>query len=114
VERLAFRRPRFFVLQLYINKVISLHNEELHNLYFWPIAIIMIMSRTMKWAGHVARTEEERNSYRILMRKRGGRRPLGRPRRRCVDNIKIDLTEIGWNGMDWIDLIRIETRGGLL
>jgi hypothetical protein len=48
--------------------------------------------------------EEKRNAYRILVGKPGGKRPLGRPRRRWVDNIKINLSEIGWGGMDWIDL----------
>jgi hypothetical protein len=47
---------------------------------------------------------EKRNAYRILVGKPEGKRPLERPRRRCVDNIKIDLREIGWYGMDWIDL----------
>jgi hypothetical protein len=55
-------------------------------------------------AGHVARMGEKRNAYRILVGKPEGKRPLGRPRRRCVDNIKMDLREIRWNGMDWIDL----------
>jgi hypothetical protein len=64
----------------------------------------MIKSRRMRWAGHVARMGETRNAYRILVGKPKGRRPLGRPRRRWVDNIKIDLREIGWDGMDWIDL----------
>jgi hypothetical protein len=48
--------------------------------------------------------EEKRNAYRILVGKPEGKRPLGRPRRRCVDNIKIDLRQIGWDGMGWIDL----------
>jgi hypothetical protein len=56
----------------------------------------------MAW--HVARIGEKRNAYRILVRKPEGRRPLGRPRRRRVDNIKMDLRETGWYGMDWIDL----------
>jgi hypothetical protein len=47
---------------------------------------------------------EKRNAYRILVGKPQGKRPLGRPRRRWVDNIEIDLTAIGWGGMDWIDL----------
>jgi hypothetical protein len=64
----------------------------------------MIKSRKMKWAGHVARMEEKRNAYRILVEKPEGRRPLGRPRRRWVDNIKIELREIGWDGVDWVDL----------
>jgi hypothetical protein len=58
----------------------------------------------MRWAGHVARIEEKRNSYRILMRKLESKRPLGRPRRRLVNDIKMDLREIGWDGMDMIDL----------
>jgi hypothetical protein len=61
-------------------------------------------SRRMRWAGHVARMGEKRNAYRILVGKPEGQRPLGRPRRTWVDNIKIDLREIGWDGMDWIDL----------
>jgi hypothetical protein len=58
----------------------------------------------MRWAGHVARIGEKRNAYRILVGKPEGKRPPGRPKRRWVDNIKIDLREIGWGGMDWIDL----------
>jgi hypothetical protein len=55
-------------------------------------------------AGHVARMGARRNAYRILVGKPEGKRPLGRPRRRWVDNIKRDLIEIGWDGMDWIDM----------
>jgi hypothetical protein len=58
----------------------------------------------MRWAGNVARIRETRNAYRILAGKPEGKRPLGRPRRRWVNNIKMDLEEIGWNGMDWIEL----------
>jgi hypothetical protein len=64
----------------------------------------MIKPRRMRWAGHVARMGDKRNTYRILVGKPEGKRPLGRPRRRWVDNIKIDLREIGWDGMDRIDL----------
>jgi hypothetical protein len=60
----------------------KLHNEELHNLYCSPNVIRMIKSRRMRWAGHVARMEEKRNAYRILMVKPEGKRPLGRPRSR--------------------------------
>jgi hypothetical protein len=81
----------------------KLHNEELHNLYSSQNIIRMNKSRRMRWAGHVARMGEMRTAYRILMGKPEGRRPLGRPRRRWVDNIKMDLREIGWDGMDWID-----------
>jgi hypothetical protein len=60
--------------------------------------------RRIKWAGHVARMREKRNAYRILMRNPEGKRPLGRSRRRWVDNIKMDLRKIGLDDMDWIDL----------
>jgi hypothetical protein len=58
----------------------------------------------MRWARHVARKEKTRNAYRILVGKAEGKRPLGRPRRRWVDNIKMDLKDIRWDGMGWIDL----------
>jgi hypothetical protein len=64
----------------------------------------MIMSRRMKLAWHVARMWEKRNVYRLLVGKLERKRPLGRPRRRWVDNIKMDLREIEWDGMDWINL----------
>jgi hypothetical protein len=83
----------------------KLHNEELHNLYSSPNIIRTIKSRRMRWAGHVALMGEKRNAYRILVGKPEGKRPLGRPRSRWVGNIKIDLREIGWDGMDCIDLI---------
>jgi hypothetical protein len=58
----------------------------------------------MRWAGHVARIGEKRNAYRILVGKPEGRGPLGRPRRMWVDNIKMDLREIGWDGVNWIEM----------
>jgi hypothetical protein len=64
---------------------------ELHNLYSSPSIIRMIKLRRMRWAGHVARMEEKRNAYRILVRKSEGNKPLGRPRRRWVDNIRMDI-----------------------
>jgi hypothetical protein len=82
----------------------KLHNEELHNLYS-SLSIIRIMkSRRMRWAGHVVGTGEKRNAFRVLVRKPEFKRPLGRPRHRWVDNIKVDPREIGCNGMNWIDL----------
>jgi hypothetical protein len=60
----------------------------------------MMKSRMMRWAGHVARIVERRNAYRILVGKPEGQRPLGRPRRRWLDNIKMDLREIEWDGVD--------------
>jgi hypothetical protein len=77
----------------------KLHNEELHNLYSSPNIIRMIKSRRMRWAEHAARMGETRNANRILVGKPEGKRPLGKPRRRWVD-----LREIGWDGMDWIEL----------
>jgi hypothetical protein len=82
----------------------NLHNEELQNLYSSPSIIRIIKSRRMRWAGHVARMGGKRKAYRIFVGKPQGNRPLGRPRRRWVDNIKIHLREIGWGGVDWVDL----------
>jgi hypothetical protein len=82
----------------------KLHNEELRDLYSSTSIIRIIKSIRMRWAGHVARMGEKRNAYRLLVGKPGGKRPLGRPRRRWVDNIKMDLLEIGWGGVDWIGL----------
>jgi hypothetical protein len=77
----------------------KLHNEELHNLYSSRSIIRMIKSRRMRWVGHVARMGEMRNAYRILVGKPEGKRPLGRPIRMWVDNIKMDLREIGRDGV---------------
>jgi hypothetical protein len=82
----------------------KLHNDELHDLYFSPNIVRVIKSRRMRWAGHVALMEEERGVYRVLVGKLEGKRPLGRPRRRWEDNIKMDLTEIGINGANWTQL----------
>jgi hypothetical protein len=64
----------------------------------------MMESRRMRYAGHVARMDKKRDAYRILVEKPEGRRPLGRPRHRWVDNIKIDLGEIGRDGVEWVNL----------
>jgi hypothetical protein len=61
-------------------------------------------ARRMRWAGHVARMREKRHAYRLLVGKPEGRRRLGRPRRRWVDNIRMDLVEVGWGDVDWIGL----------
>jgi hypothetical protein len=82
----------------------KLHNEELHNLYSSPSIIRMIKSRRIRWAGHVARMGEKRNAYRILVGNPYRKRSLGRPRCRSVDNIKMDIREIEWDGMGWIEL----------
>jgi hypothetical protein len=82
----------------------KLHNEELHNLCSSLIIIRIIKSRRIRLAGHVARMRVKRNAYRILVGNPEGKRPLGRSRHRWKDNIRMDLREIGWCGMDWIDL----------
>jgi hypothetical protein len=78
----------------------KLHNEELHVLYFSPNIIRQTKSRRMRWMGHVACMGEERNLYRVLMGKREGKKPLGRPRRRWEDGIRMDLREIGWGSVN--------------
>jgi hypothetical protein len=82
----------------------KLLKEELHNLYSSPSIIRMIKSRKMRRVRHVARMGEKRNAYSILMGKGEGKRSLGKPRRRWVDNIEMILREIGWGGMDCINL----------
>jgi hypothetical protein len=88
----------------------KLHNEELHDLYSSPSIIRIIKSRRMRWAGHVGRMREKRNSYRLLVGKPEGKRPLGRPRLRWVDNIRMDLREVGWGDVDWIGLAKDRNR----
>jgi hypothetical protein len=80
----------------------KLHNEELHGLYSSPSIVRVIKSRRMRWAVHVARMGEVRSAYNILVERPERRRPLGRPRRRWEDNIKMDLREIGFGEVDWI------------
>jgi hypothetical protein len=88
-----------------------LHNEELYALYTTPKIIRASKSRRMRWAGHVARMGEGRGAYRVLVGRPDRRRPLGRPRRRWEGNIKLDLQEVGWGGMDWIDLAQNTEKG---
>jgi hypothetical protein len=78
--------------------------EELRDLYSSPSIIRVIKSRRMRWAGHVAQMGEKRNAYRLLAGKPEEKRPLGRPRRRWVDNIRMGLGEVGWGDVDWIGL----------
>jgi hypothetical protein len=88
----------------------KLHNEELRDLYSSPSIIRIIKSRRIRWAGHVARMVEKRNAYRLLVEKAEGNRPLRKPRRRWVDNIKMDLGEVGWGDVDWIGLAKDRNR----
>jgi hypothetical protein len=75
----------------------KLHNDELHSLYSSPNIVRVIKSRRMRWAGHVARMGEGRGVYRILVGKPEGKRPVGRPRRRWEDNIKMEIGIDGAN-----------------
>jgi hypothetical protein len=88
----------------------KLHNEELCDLYSSPSIIRIIKPRRMRWAGHLARMGKKRNAYRLLVGKAEGKRPLGRPRRRWVDNIRMDLGEVGWGDVDWIGLAKDRNR----
>jgi hypothetical protein len=78
-------------------------NEELNDLYSLPNIVRVVKSRIMRWAGHVARMGEGRGVQRVLVGKPEGRRPLGRPRRRWEDNIKMDLQEVGGGGGDGME-----------
>jgi hypothetical protein len=86
-----------------------MHNEELNDLYSSPNIVRLIKSRRMRWAGHVARMGEERGAYRVLG-KPEVKRPLRRPRLRWVDNIRMDLQEVGCGYMDWIGLAQGRDR----
>jgi hypothetical protein len=92
----------------------KLHSEELHNLYSSADIIRQVKSRRMRWAGHVARMVEERNVYKVLVGKPEGKRPLGRPRRRWEDGIRMDLRRLAWGVWIGFDCIRTGTGGGLL
>jgi hypothetical protein len=83
-----------------------LHNDELHSLYSSPNIVRVIKSRRMRWAGHMARMGEGRGAYRVLDGRHEGKRPLGRPRRRWEDNIKMDLRKIGIDEVNWIHLVQ--------
>jgi hypothetical protein len=86
----------------------KLHNEELHNLYSSPNIIRQMKSRRMNWAGHVASMGE------FWWGKSEGKRPLGRPRRRWEDGIRMDLREIGWGSVNWIQLAQDRDRWRVL
>ena len=81
-----------------------LHNEELNVLYSSPNIVRVIKWRRLRWAGHVARMDVEPGVYRVLVGKPEGRSPLGRPRCRWLNNIRMDLQEVGCGHVDWIRL----------
>ena len=81
-----------------------MHNEELNDLYSSPNIARVIKSRRMRWVGHVARMGDERGVYRVMVGKPEGKRTLGRPRRRLVCNIRMDLQKVACGYMEWIGL----------
>ena len=83
---------------------IKLHNEELNDLYSLSNIVRVVKSRRMRWVGHVARMGEGKRVHWVLVGNPGGKRPLGRPRRRWEDNIKMDLQEVGGGRGDWMEL----------
>jgi hypothetical protein len=82
----------------------KLHKDELHSLYSSPNIVRVIKSRRMGWVGHVAHMRERRGVYKVLDGRPKAKRPLVRPRHKWEDNIKLDLMEIGFNGVNWIQL----------
>jgi hypothetical protein len=88
----------------------KLHNEELHDLYSSPSIIRIIKTKRVRWAGHVARMGEKRNAYTMFVGNPEGRMPLGRPRLTWVDNIRMDLVEVGWGDVDWVGLAQDRDR----
>jgi hypothetical protein len=88
----------------------KLHNEELNDLYSLPNIVQVVKLRRIRWAGHVARMGEDRELHRVLVGMPEGRRPLGRPKRRWEDNIKMDLKEDGWGRGDWMELAQDRNR----
>jgi len=87
-----------------------LHNEKLNDLYSSPKIVRVIKSRRMRWAEHVARIDEEKGVYRVLVGKPEGKRPLGKTRNRWVDNIRTGLQEVGCGYMDWIGVAQDRDR----
>ena len=88
----------------------KLHNEELNDLYCSPNIVRVIKSRRMRWVGHAARMEEGRVVHKVLVGKPEGKRPLGIPRRRWEDNIKMDLQEVGRGCGDCMELAQVRDR----
>jgi hypothetical protein len=88
----------------------KLRNEEVQDLYSSP-NVVRVIKSIMRWARHVARMGEKKGVYRVLVEKPEGKRPLGRPRSRWEDNIRMDLQEVGCGGTDWIGLAQDRTGG---
>jgi hypothetical protein len=92
----------------------TLLNEEFRDWYSSPSIIRIIKSGRMRWVGHIARMGAKRNAYTLLVGKPERKKPLGRPRRRWVDNIRMDHVEVGWGDVDWIGLAQDRNRWGAL
>jgi hypothetical protein len=88
----------------------KLQNKELRDFYSSPSIIRIIKSRRMRWPGHAARMRKKRNAYMLLVGKPEGKRLLGRPRCRWVDNVRMDLGEMEWGAVDWIGLAQDRNR----
>ena len=88
----------------------KLHNEELSDLLPLPNIVQVVKSRRMRWVGHVARMGEGRGVHRVLVGKPEGKGPLGKPRRRWEDNIKMGLQEVGGGCGDWMELAQNRDR----
>ena len=88
----------------------KIHNEWVNDLYPSPDIVRVIKSRRIRWTGHVERMGERRGLYRVLVAKPERKRQLGRPRHKWEDNIKIDFQEVGWVGVDWIDVAEDKDR----
>jgi hypothetical protein len=88
----------------------KLHNEKQNDLYSLPLIVQVVKSRRMRWAGHVARMGEDRGVHRVLVGKPEGKSPLGRPRRRWENNIKMDLQKVGGGRGDWMELAQNRDR----
>jgi hypothetical protein len=88
----------------------KLHSDELHSLYSSPNIVRVIKTRRLRWVGHVACMREGRGVYMVLIGRPGCKIPLGRPRRRWEDNIKLDLREIGIDGANWIRLAQYRVQ----
>jgi hypothetical protein len=91
-------------------KLLKILQKELNDLYSLPNIVRVVKSRRMSWAGHMARMGEDRGVHRVLVGKPKGKKPLGRPRRRWEDNIKMDLQEVGGGRGDWMELAQDRDR----
>jgi hypothetical protein len=88
----------------------KLHNEEMNDLYSLPNIVRVVKSRRMRWAGHVARMGEARDVHRVLVGRPEEKSPLGKPRRRWEDNIKMHLQKVGGGRGDWMELAQDRER----